>query len=259
MDAITVPRPALDPGVTPARPRALVEARGLTRVWGAGHGASRALDGVDLELGSGEFVAIVGPSGSGKSTLLNLVGALDVPTTGRVHIAGQDIARLRDAELSALRNRHLGFVFQQFNLIPTLTAAQNVEVALAPMRMPRTERAERVHELLAAVGLGERAHHIPSKLSGGEQQRVAIARALANDPHVLLADEPTGNLDSSTGAEIIDLLLSLSGDQRRTVVLVTHDDDVAGRAERVVRMRDGRLVGDTAATRAAAPALTSSS
>jgi len=231
----------------------------VSRIYDLGGAQVHALRDVDLTIVAGESVAIVGPSGSGKTTLLQLLGTLDRPSGGALFFEGQDVVPLGDRELSRLRVESLGFVFQQFNLIPTLTAAQNVEVALAPMRMPRTERAERVHELLAAVGLGERAHHIPSKLSGGEQQRVAIARALANDPHVLLADEPTGNLDSSTGAEIIDLLLSLSGDQRRTVVLVTHDDDVAGRAERVVRMRDGRLVGDTAATSAAAPALTGSS
>jgi len=231
----------------------------VSRTYDLGGAQVHALRDVDLTIVAGESVAIVGPSGSGKTTLLQLLGTLDRPSGGALLFEGQDVAPLGDRELSRLRVEALGFVFQQFNLIPTLTAAQNVEVALAPMHMPRSERAERVHELLAAVGLGERAHHLPSKLSGGEQQRVAIARALANDPHVVLADEPTGNLDSSTGAEIIDLLLSLSGDQRRTVVLVTHDDDVAGSAERVLRMRDGRMVGDTAATSAAASALTGSS
>jgi ABC-type lipoprotein export system ATPase subunit len=233
--------------------------QGISRIYDLGGVQVHALRDVDLTIAAGESVAIVGPSGSGKTTLLQLLGTLDRPSGGALFYEGRDVVPLGDRELSRLRLESLGFVFQQFNLIPTLTAAQNVEVALAPTQTSRSERNERVSELLASVGLGERAHHVPSKLSGGEQQRVAIARALANDPHVLLADEPTGNLDSSTGAEIIDLLLSLSGDQRRTVLLVTHDDDVAGRAERVVRMRDGRLVGDTATTSAAAPALTGSS
>jgi putative ABC transport system ATP-binding protein len=199
---------------------------------------------IELALAAGEPVAIVGPSGSGKTTLLQLLGALDRPTGGELLFEGRDIGRLRDRALSQLRLDVLGFVFQQFNLIPTLTAAQNVEVALAPTSPSRAARRDRVLSLLASVGLAGRADHVPSKLSGGEQQRVAIARALANDPHVLLADEPTGNLDSTTGAEIIDLLLSLSGDdQRRTVIIVTHDAGVAGRAQRVIRMRDGRLAG----------------
>ena len=155
---------------------------------------------IDLTLAAGESVAIVGPSGSGKTTLLQLLGALDRPSGGELFFEGKDIGRLGDRALSELRLDVLGFVFQQFNLIPTLTAAQNVEIALAPTASTRTERRERVFDLLAAVGLAERADHVPSKLSGGEQQRVAIARALANDPHVLLADEPTGNLDSTTGA-----------------------------------------------------------
>jgi putative ABC transport system ATP-binding protein len=220
------------------------ELRGVSRTYILGGVHVNAVREVDLGISAGESVAIVGPSGSGKTTLLQLLGALDRPTEGELLFEGRDIARLGDRELSSLRLGTLGFVFQQFNLIPTLTAAQNVEVALAPTSASQSERRVRVLELLASVSLAERADHVPSKLSGGEQQRVAIARALANDPHVLLADEPTGNLDSTTGTEIIDLLLSLSRDaERRTVVLVTHDDDVASRAERVVRMRDGRLVG----------------
>jgi putative ABC transport system ATP-binding protein len=218
------------------------ELRGVSRTYSLAGVQVNAVREVDLTIASGEAVAIVGPSGSGKTTLLQLLGALDRPSAGELLFEGKDIASLGDRELSDLRLGALGFVFQQFNLIPTLTAAQNVEVALAPTSSSRAERRERVFGLLASVGLAERADHVPSKLSGGEQQRVAIARALANDPHVLLADEPTGNLDSSTGGEIIDLLLSLSDDTRRTVVLVTHDADVAGRAERVVRMQDGRLV-----------------
>ena len=219
------------------------ELRGVSRSYTLGGVQVHAVRDVDLELAVGESVAIVGPSVSGKTTLLQLLGALDRPSSGELLFEGRDIGRLGDRDLSELRLDVLGFVFQQFNLIPTLTAAQNVEVALAPTTSSRAHRRERVLGLLASVGLAERADHVPGKLSGGEQQRVAIARALANDPHVLLADEPTGNLDSTTGAEIMDLLLSLSGDERRrTVVVVTHDADVAGRAERVIRMQDGRLV-----------------
>jgi putative ABC transport system ATP-binding protein len=220
------------------------ELRGVSRTYSLGGNDVRAVRELDLRLTAGESVAIVGPSGSGKTTLLQLLGALDRPTAGELLFEGRNIGRLGDGALSKLRLDVLGFVFQQFNLIPTLTAAQNVEIALAPTSASGAERRERVVALLASVGLVERADHVPGKLSGGEQQRVAIARALANDPHVLLADEPTGNLDSTTGSEIMDLLLSLSGDeQRRTVVVVTHDADVAARAQRVVRMLDGRLVG----------------
>ena len=222
---------------------AVYELRDVSRTYALGGAQVHAVREIDLTLRPGESVAIVGPSGSGKTTLLQLLGALDRPTGGELLFEGRDVGRLGDRALSELRLEALGFVFQQFNLIPTLTAAQNVEIALAPTSTRRAERRERVLSLLASVALGERADHVPSKLSGGEQQRVAIARALANDPHVLLADEPTGNLDSTTGAEIMDLLLSLSGDeQRRTVIVVTHDSDVARRAARVIRMLDGRLV-----------------
>jgi putative ABC transport system ATP-binding protein len=223
---------------------AVYELHKVSRTYALGGVQVHAVREIDLTLRPGESVAIVGPSGSGNTTLLQLLGALDRPSGGELLFEGRDVGRLGDRALSELRLEVLGFVFQQFNLIPTLTAAQNVEIALAPTSTRRGDRRARVLSLLASVGLGERADHVPSKLSGGEQQRVAIARALANDPHVLLADEPTGNLDSTTGAEIMDLLLSLSGDaQRRTVIVVTHDPDVAGRAARVVRMLDGRLVG----------------
>ena len=219
------------------------ELRNVSRTFSLGGSQVRAVRDVHLTLAAGQSVAVVGPSGSGKTTLLQLLGALDRPTGGELFVEGRDIARLGDGALSELRRETLGFVFQQFNLIPTLTAAQNVETALAPTSASREERRVRVVGLLDSVGLAERAHHVPAKLSGGEQQRVAIARALANEPHVLLADEPTGNLDSTTGAEIMDLLFSLSGDeQRRTVVVVTHDHDVASRAARVVRMQDGRVM-----------------
>jgi putative ABC transport system ATP-binding protein len=215
--------------------------RGVSKSYELGGQHVHAVRDVDLEIAAGQRVAIVGPSGSGKTTLLQLLGALDRPTAGVVEFEGRDIARLGDRELGRLRLRTFGFVFQQFNLIPTLTAAQNVEVALAPGGLSTREREAAVTRLLDSVGLAPRADHVPSKLSGGEQQRVAIARALANEPHVLLADEPTGNLDSTTGAEIIELLLSLSAEGRRTVIVVTHDVDIARRAGRVVCMQDGRL------------------
>jgi putative ABC transport system ATP-binding protein len=235
------------------------ELRNVSRTYNLGGVEVRAVSDMDLTLSAGESVAIVGPSGSGKTTLLQLLGALDRPSGGELLFEGRDIGRLGDRDLSELRLDVLGFVFQQFNLIPTLTAAQNVEIALAPTSISRRNRRDRVLGLLAAVGLGERADHVPSKLSGGEQQRVAIARALANEPHVLLADEPTGNLDTTTGAEIIELLLSLSGDEhRRTVIVVTHDASVAGRAQRVIRMLDGRLVPGGRATRDVAEVVGSS-
>ena len=218
------------------------ELRAVSKTYGDGSGAVHAVREVELTIAAGDSVAVVGSSGSGKTTLLQLLGGLDRPTGGTVRFEGQDLAGLGDGALSRLRLSTFGFVFQQFNLIPTLTAQQNVEAALAPSKLSGSERTERVTSLLEQVGLGHRADHLPSKLSGGEQQRVAIARALANEPHVVLADEPTGNLDSTTGTEIIDLLLSLSGDGRRTVVVVTHDDEIAKRAHRTVRMRDGALV-----------------
>jgi ABC-type lipoprotein export system ATPase subunit len=213
---------------------------GVSKTYSLGGHTVHAVRELDLTIDAGDAVAIVGPSGSGKTTLLQLLGGLDRPSLGSVLFEGRDMAAMGDGELSALRLRTIGFVFQQFNLIPTLTAAQNVEVALAPSGEKASARRETVQRLLESVGLGARAQHVPSKLSGGEQQRVAIARALANEPHVLLADEPTGNLDTSTGAEILDLLMSLSG-ERRTVIVVTHDAEVAARAHDVVRMQDGRL------------------
>lgn len=245
--------------MTDSQSPATYELRGVSKSYSLGGGNIHAVRDIDLTIAAGESVAIVGPSGSGKTTLLQLLGALDRPSAGELFFEGRDVGKLGDRALSELRLDVLGFVFQQFNLIPTLTAAQNVEVALAPTHTSRSERHARVHELLDSVGLAERADHVPSKLSGGEQQRVAIARALANDPHVVLADEPTGNLDSTTGTEIMDLLLSLSGDAtRRTVILVTHDAEVAGRAERVIRMQDGRLVSGMSSSLAVAGAAASS-
>jgi ABC-type lipoprotein export system ATPase subunit len=204
-----------------------------------------AVDGIDLQITRGEFVSVVGASGSGKTTLLQLLGTLDRPSGGTLQFEGRDTSRLSDGELAALRQQTLGFIFQQFNLIPTLTARQNVEAALAPAGLSSAARRERAAELLDRVGLGDRVDHLPSQLSGGEQQRVAIARALANEPDVLLADEPTGNLDSGTSQEIIDLLRRLSRTEGLSVVLVTHDAAIAGGADRMLRMSDGRVVEDT--------------
>jgi putative ABC transport system ATP-binding protein len=219
----------------------LYDLRSVSRVYGERANKVRALRDLDLTVHDGEFLVVAGPSGSGKTTLLQLLGGLDRPTEGEVLFDGRDLATLGDAELTGLRLRTIGFVFQQFNLIPTLTAAQNVEVALAPRGLDAGGRRAAVERALASVGLEERADHLPSQLSGGEQQRVAIARALANEPRVVLADEPTGNLDSATGEEIVELLRSLSNGGGRTVIVITHDPQVAEAAPRVVRLRDGTL------------------
>jgi putative ABC transport system ATP-binding protein len=204
----------------------------------------RAVRDLSLTIESGDFVTVAGPSGSGKTTLLQLLGALDRPTEGAILFEGSDLATLKEAELTALRLATIGFVFQQFNLIPTLSAAENVALALAPRGVRARDRRERVEALLQAVGLGSRGHHLPSELSGGEQQRIAIARALGNEPRVVLADEPTGNLDSATGEEIVGLLRSLCEDRGQTVVLITHDTEIAAAAHRTIRLRDGRLLED---------------
>jgi putative ABC transport system ATP-binding protein len=214
------------------------ELTGVAKFFQRGPTTVRALDGIDLGISAGEFVALEGPSGSGKTTLLQLLGALDRPSAGSVVFEGRDLASLPDKELATLRLRSFGFVFQQFNLIPTLTAVENVEVKLAPVGGTR----ERALELLAEVGLAGRADHLPAQMSGGEQQRVAIARALSVDPRVVLADEPTGNLDTATGSEIIELLSGLAAEHGSTVVVATHDADLAARAPRRLAVRDGRFV-----------------
>jgi putative ABC transport system ATP-binding protein len=218
--------------------------RGLTKRYGSGGIAINALDGIDLDIGTGEFLVVVGASGSGKSTLLQLLGGLDRPSAGTLELDGVDVATLSDTDLADTRLRRIGFVFQQFNLIPTLSAIENVELVLAPAGLGSADRTARAAELLGRVGLGDRADHLPSQLSGGEQQRVAIARALANEPEVLLADEPTGNLDSATGRQILDLLRGLWEGTGTSVVLITHDPAIAADAPRVIRLADGRVDGD---------------
>ena len=221
---------------------ALYELRGVAKVFQRGPAIVRALDGVDLQIGAGEFVALEGPSGSGKTTLLQLLGALDRPSAGTIELDGADLVGRPDSVLAELRLRSFGFVFQQFNLIPTLSALENVEAKLAPAGGTR----ERALELLTEVGLADRADHLPAHLSGGEQQRVAIARALSVEPRVVLADEPTGNLDSATGGEIVDLLASLAAEHGSTVIVATHDASLAARAPRRIALRDGKLAGAAA-------------
>jgi putative ABC transport system ATP-binding protein len=218
----------------------LYELTDVRRSFRRGPAEVRAVDGIDLVIKPGEFVAIEGPSGSGKTTLLQLLGGLERPTSGRLSFAGSELSALGDKELTRFRSRDVGFVFQHFNLIPTLTASENVLAALETGSLPRPDRLARSEELLRRVGLGDRMDHLPVNLSGGEQQRVAIARALANAPRAILADEPTGNLDSATSAEIIDLLAELAAGGV-AVVVVTHADWVAERAARRIRMRDGRI------------------
>jgi putative ABC transport system ATP-binding protein len=220
---------------------ALYELEGVAKLFQRGPNTIRALDGVDLEIEAGEFVALEGPSGSGKTTLLQLLGALDRPSSGRVVFDDRDLATLPDHELAELRLRSFGFVFQQFNLIPTLTAVENVEAKLAPTGISDRDLRDRALAMLDEVGLAERAIHLPAHLSGGEQQRVAIARALSVEPQVVLADEPTGNLDSKTGGEIIALLERLAAEHGSTVIVATHDASLASRAPRRLQMHDGRF------------------
>ncbi len=212
---------------------------GVTKEYKLGKTVVRALRGLDMEIRSGEIVAIMGPSGSGKSTLMHILGALDTPTAGTAQIGGADLAELAESQLVTLRGRKVGFVFQTFNLIQTLSAQQNVELPMIFQAVPRAQRARRASELLERVGLSDRMRHKPNELSGGERQRVAVARSLANNPEIILADEPTGNLDTESGSTILDLLKSLSVEQGKTVILVTHDPEAAEIADRVITLRDG--------------------
>jgi putative ABC transport system ATP-binding protein len=221
----------------------MIELDAVTKVYQAGAVEVRALDTVDLTIDDGDLVAIMGPSGSGKSTMMNILGCLDLPTEGRYRLDGADVGKLRENRLADLRNRSIGFVFQSFNLIPRTSAARNVELPLVYAGVGRRERRARAIEALDRVGLGDRGPSMPNELSGGQQQRVAIARALVTRPTMILADEPTGNLDSASTAEIMRLLVELNG-TGRTVVLITHEDEVAAYAKRVVRLRDGRITSD---------------
>jgi putative ABC transport system ATP-binding protein len=223
---------------------ALIEVRDVTKIYRVGSEEVRALDGVDLDIERGEYLAIMGASGSGKSTLMNLLGCLDTPTSGHYLLNGSAVETMTDEELAAIRNREIGFVFQTFNLLARTSALANVELPLVYAGVPRKERRERARQALERVGLGDRVEHMSNELSGGQRQRVAVARALINGPSILLADEPTGNLDSRTSAEIMDLFDVLQ-EAGNTVIVVTHEDDIAGHAERIVTLRDGKIVSDT--------------
>ena len=222
----------------------LVSARDVQRDYAMSAGVVHAVRGVSLDVRKGEYVAIVGPSGCGKSTLLNLLGAIDSPSSGTITIGGQRVSGLSDRASTLFRLRNIGFVFQRFYLMPVLTAGENVELPMSESGVGKAERRQRARELLTYVGLAERVDHRPTELSGGEQQRVAIARALANRPMLLLADEPTGELDARTGAEVISLFELLNRDGT-TLIVVTHDEDLAGAARRVVHMRDGVIIDET--------------
>ncbi len=222
----------------------LIEVENLTKIYRMGTNEVRALDGINLKVRKGEMVAIMGPSGSGKSTLMAILGCLDVPTSGRYRLEGQPVEKLNDNQLAEARSRQIGFVFQQFNLLARTSALENVMLPLTYGGVRGRSRREKAHEALAKVGLSDRTHHRPSELSGGQQQRVAIARALVNDPAILLADEPTGALDSKTGAEIIGLFQRLHRELGQTVIYVTHDPFIARHTGRVIRLADGRIVGD---------------
>ncbi|MBD3205404.1 ATP-binding cassette domain-containing protein [Candidatus Bathyarchaeota archaeon] len=222
----------------------VVETIDLSKTYMSGGRPLEVLKDVNLTIEPGEFMAVMGPSGSGKSTLLNMIGALDRPTKGKVFINGVDLSQLNDNKLADLRNREIGFIFQFFNLIPRMDAQGNVELPMAIRGISRSKRTARAQELLKLVGLAERSDHKPSQLSGGEQQRVAIARALANEPHLILADELTGNLDSTTGAEIMNLLKRLNKEEGKTFILITHDPQVGQSTDRLVQLRDGEVVGE---------------
>ncbi|MGE5676149.1 MAG: ABC transporter ATP-binding protein [Mycobacterium leprae] len=221
----------------------MISIQGMTKVYGMADTVVHALAGIDLEVAEGEMVAIMGPSGSGKSTLMNMIGCLDRPTAGKYYLAGQEVGSIDDNERAVARNLHIGFIFQGFNLLPKLTAVQNVETPLIYRGIGARKRHEQAEAALEVVGLANRGHHKPAELSGGQQQRVAIARAIASQPSILLGDEPTGALDSRTGQEVLGIFQQLNK-EGRTVVLVTHDERVAAHCKRVVRLRDGKILSD---------------
>ena len=220
----------------------VIEANGLTKVYQMGTQEVHALRGASLKIARGELVAIMGPSGSGKSTLMNILGCLDHPTGGTYTLDGEQVADLRDDQLASIRNRKVGFVFQSFNLLPRATALSNVELPLRYAAVSTTERVQRAKAALEAVGLGDRMKHRPTELSGGQQQRVAVARALVTNPAIIMADEPTGNLDSRVGKEIMELLKTLNRERKATVIIVTHDPTVGEQAQRIIRIYDGKVV-----------------
>ncbi|MBI2659930.1 ABC transporter ATP-binding protein [Candidatus Woesearchaeota archaeon] len=225
--------------------KSVIKLENVWKIYKMGNVSVNALQGFSLDVREGEFVALMGPSGSGKSTAVNMIGCLDVPTKGRIMLDSHDISELHESELAQIRGRKIGFIFQQFNLVPTLTAIENVMLPMIFQGVPETVRVKKAKELLELVGLGDRLEHKPSELSGGQQQRVAIARSLANDPEVILADEPTGNLDSKTGANVLEFLEKLHHDENKTIIMVTHDQNLAKIAERIEFLKDGRIVKST--------------
>ncbi len=241
MAQVAEPSPPTREVAVPGREPPVIELDRVVKVYRTGAFAVAALRGISLSIAAGEYVAVMGPSGSGKSTLMHILGCLDVPTHGTYRLAGEDVGTMSEAALASVRNRRIGFVFQQFNLLASMTACRNVELPLAYAGVGRAERRARALEALARVGLADRVQHRPGELSGGQQQRVAIARALVTDPDLLLADEPTGNLDSASAGDLLGLMDELHR-AGRTLVLITHDPEVAAAAERTVRIRDGLVV-----------------
>ncbi len=222
--------------------KVVIELRNVGKKYYIGDLTLEVLKNINLEIEQGEFVVIVGPSGSGKSTLMNQVGVLDIPTTGKILLEGKDISKLTESDLAQLRGKTIGFIFQQFNLIHTLTALENVTLPTIFQNVPEVERNQRAESLLAEVGLADRMNHRPNELSGGQQQRVAIARALVNDPRIILADEPTGNLDSKSGQQVMDMLADLHTNKKKTIILITHDIGLVRYAQKVVYLKDGEIV-----------------
>ena len=225
-----------------SRSKPIIDIRKAWKIYDVGTTKVYALRGMNLSIRKGEFIAIMGPSGSGKSTAVNMVGCLDIPTTGEIYLEGKNIAHMGESELAQIRGQKIGFVFQQFNLIPTLNAIENVMLPMIFQGVPKEERLKRGTYLLEIVELGDRMNHRPTELSGGQQQRVAMARALANDPDIILADEPTGNLDTKTGEMVIKMLRRLHSKEKKTIIMVTHDSYVAKYAQRIARLRDGKII-----------------